>query len=187
MLQERVIVTKKGFKVSKDPAAQERRAFYTVFSLADAKVDYSTLKPVEYWNVQFSHEAVIAKGHFVVIIEKQGDNIIEEATIFIPHEMAKPKLSWRIKRNMFFGKSACLITIEWLEGKGEAIHRSHIWLKEHTKGRKFTFLKEQIKPSTASKGKQKDQYVIQLPADVRVESLSIEVDELVREKYALIV
>ena len=66
----------------------------------------------------------------------------------------------------------------------DRIHSSHIWLKNSQNGRKYSFLTEYIAPEN---GREEDCYIIEiLPGRANPNTLVIEGDEILLEKYAIV-
>lgn len=72
----------------------------------------------------------------------------------------------------------------WIDHQSDRIHSSHIWLKNSQNGRKYSFLTEYIAPEN---GREEDCYIIEiLPGRANPNTLVIEGDEILLEKYAIV-
>lgn len=185
MLKERVTVNRNGFQVSKDSEEPERSAYYATFSLADEKVEKLQANPVTYWNALNASAQMVNNRTFICVWEVKGQEVVEEYSFYFTTETVRPQMRWRIEKNKKYGDAAYVITLEWMGPQWDKIHKSHIWLKHKRSKRKFSFLKDVIEPMDLNKTPLMDQYVINLPMDVRPEELVIECDELLQKKYLL--
>ena len=77
-----------------------------------------------------------------------------------------------------------MIRLKWIDHQSDRIHSSHIWLKNSQNGRKYSFLTEYIAPEN---GREEDCYIIEiLPGRANPNTLVIEGDEILLEKYAIV-
>lgn len=186
MLQQRITYQENGFQLYADENDTERTAWYTTFTLKDARIEKAQTKKIKYWTPLNSAVVEIPNRTFVCVWEIRDGEEVEEASFYFTNGNVKPKLGWSIDRAKAYGENAYMITLEWSGHAYDYIHKSHIWLKNKKTGKKFAFLKETIGPLEPNGSVLKDQYIILLPDGVNLEDLTIEGDELLGQKYLLV-
>ena len=108
----------------------------------------------------------------------------DECRIYLGNGRAKPRISWSIEKEQAYGDYAYMIRLKWIDHQSDRIHSSHIWLKNSQNGRKYSFLTEYIAPEN---GREEDCYIIEiLPGRANPNTLVIEGDEILLEKYAIV-
>lgn len=185
-LKERVSVSANGFQVRKESEQSEKRAYYNVFTLQDAVVEKNYKNPITYWNAFEASSYRVKDGEFVCVWEIDKDNNVEEYSFCYSERGVKPRIAWEFESVPRYGENAYMITIEWRDNRFEKINRDHIWLKHKRSERKFNFLQKTLYPLDPNGSVKKDQYIITLPGDVRIEELTIEADDLLQQKYILV-
>lgn len=185
-LKERVSVSANGFQVKKESEESVKKAYYNVFTLQDTVVEKNYKNPITYWNAFEASSYKAKEGEFVCVWEIDEDNNVEEYSFCYSEGRAKPRIAWEFEPAPRYGENAYMITIEWKDNKFERIYRDHIWLKHKRSGRKFNFLQETLYPLDTGSTVKKDQYIITLPGDVTIDQLTIEADDLLRQKYLLV-
>lgn len=185
-LKERVSVSANGFQVKKESEQSEKKAYYNVFTLQDTVIEKNCENPLTYWNAYEASSYRVKEGEFVCVWEIDEEGNVEEYSFCYTGGKAQPRISWEFEPASKYGENAYMITIEWKDNRFERIHREHIWLKHKKSGRKFSFLRETLYPLDPSDNVKKDQYIITLPGDVTIEQLTIEADDLLRQKYLLV-
>lgn len=183
MLKERITICGNGFQIRKGNADQERRAFYTTFSLKDADVDRNQGQPVGYWDAMNHATQPIAANSCVCVWEEKQGSVEESYEFYIGNGNAKPRLQWSITKDSHYGEYAHMVKLKWIDHTRDRIHKKHIWLKDEQTGRTYRFLREYIEPDE----KEEDRYIIDiLPGTADVHRLVIEGNELLLQKYLIV-
>lgn len=185
MLKDRITEDTNGFQIRKDPADAGRKAYYVIFALRDAETDISKKQPqpANYWDALHPGMNQTPPRSLIFVWEEKDGKRIEEYQFYIGNAGNKPRIQWSITRAREYGEYAYMIRLKWADNQSEPIHKSHIWLKDRRKGKKFAFLRECIAPAA---GTQEDRYVIDvLPGMAEIQDLVIEADEILLQKYQM--
>lgn len=184
MLSERVEITEKGFKVKPDttPGSEGRRAFYSYFELKNPPGDVLEEKEVKYWDPLNGHIEEVKKRTFIRVVEKNEDETVDSYAFFFSHITRRETLNIRTKREPRYGRRSYLISIEWEEGRAEAISCEYIYLRGR-QGEKYHFMRDIIYPMIPDAKKPMDKYVYTVPEGDNPQNYYVEVDPLVKAKY----
>lgn len=184
MLKDRIVVDENGFQVNRESADPERKAYYATFTLADEEIDKSQGKQIKYWDAMNPYSQRVQPNSYMYIWETKDEIMVDECRIYLGNGRAKPRISWSIEKEQAYGDYAYMIRLKWIDHQSDRIHSSHIWLKNSQNGRKYSFLTEYIAPEN---GREEDCYIIEiLPGRANPNTLVIEGDEILLEKYAIV-
>lgn len=184
MLKDRVTLTESGFRVFAEQGSK-CRLYYKMFTLKDNTDDLGGMTEISYWDPVRTSEIMIPKSSFILIAEKMDETITDIYRFYFAAGKKKSQLAISVKPKSFYGKGACMITVEWVDCKGESIQSRYIYLKDRD-GEKYHFLQDVIEPLKPDGKKLMDQYIFTVPRDHKLEDYVVEVDPLVREKYKIL-
>ena len=182
MLSERIEITESGFLIKPNGDA-DTEAFYGFFSLKDSLGATIHMKKVRYWEPLDAHIEKIDKPQtYIRVEERKNSEVVESYEFYFQRAKRHNALSISVRPERRYGKGAYLITIEWEQGRGEAINSDYIWLCGKNKKR-FHFMRDLITPLKPDAKRPLDQYVYIVPENENPADYYVEVHPLVRKRY----
>ena len=177
MLKDRVQISEKGFRVIKPEA--ERELYYKEFNLSTRPDDFEELIKMEYWNPAAPQDSDVENKRFVMIVEKNGEDVVESYSFYFCLQKSRPNMRITTKPIRNYGKGARVITIYW--ETREKINNYYIWLRKKNTGEKYLFLTEHFSP--LSESKMEDSYIFYPEEGVPEDHYEVAVDSLLQQKY----
>ena len=120
-------------------------------------------------------------GCFVYVVEKQGEEIVEDTRFYWSGAAVKPSLLISTNpADRKYGEQAFEIKIRW-SGSGEPINNEYIFLKS-IRNEKYNFLRKMI----GGNGKTEESYIYIVPEGDDPENYSVAVLPQLKDKYNVV-
>lgn len=183
MLSDRIQKTSTGFSVIREGNTdQDTKAYFGTYTLKEAPDCIPELKEVSYWKPMADCEIIIGgPGCFVYVVEKQGEEIVEDTRFYWSGAAVKPSLLISTNpADRKYGEQAFEIKIKW-SGSGEPINNEYIFLKS-IRNEKYNFLRKMI----GGNGKTEESYIYIVPEGDDPENYSVAVLPQLKDKYNVV-
>lgn len=189
MLKERIKLSNRGFSVFRVQESEmenrnsERKLFYGLYSLKDESDVIPELREAAYWKPMNtdSENIIDVPDSYVYLVERDGENTIEEYRFFWSATGRKPTLDIsESPAGKLYGPQSYMITIRWLNGPGEQINNEYIYLKSN-EGDRYHFLRKYV----GDRNRSEESYVYVVPEGDSPQRYTIEVLPQLREKYSV--
>ena len=186
MLTDRILKSNKGFSVIKDGAtAGDRKVYFGTYALKDEPWIIPEIREMNYWKPMDNSSEITfqEKDCFVYVVEKNGDETIEETRFYWTTAERKPGLEIVTNpASRKYGDQAFEIVVTWTGGPGEAINNEYMFVKSQ-RGEKYSFLRKTI----GRAGVTEERYIYIVPEGLSPDAYSISFLPQLQEKYNIII
>ena len=185
---QRIDKSNTGFTIMPEQG-KEYEVFYGFFNLGDAVNSVpEKLYPTKYWDGLKCFEQTVGEPEsYIYVVEKSGEQIVDECRFFFSKTGRKHSITWSIKKLPWcrrFEKNAHEIVLAW-DGAPERVRSEYIYLYyKNEPTERFQFLTDVIKPTEDKNGEYTDRYIFFPQGGRDGTDYRIGFDPLFLEKYS---